>query len=83
MNWPDKARYCVHIFALDQTQQPHEVEQRFTTTLRVPGASYPEFRLRKGLVAHWWEFSAGCWWAKAHDRTFEREDRWADRSVPA
>ena len=73
MNWPDRARYCVHIFECDAVGTPHEVAVLFRPTLAMHNGS----RLRRSGTRRWWTFDAGSWWAKAHDRAFDCQEKWA------
>jgi len=76
MNWPDEAKYCAHLFGWDDRGQAVERYRLFSETLLIQAYGY--VRLRKsGGANHWWYHDAGSWWAKAHDRTFDCEERWA------
>ena len=84
--WPEGAKYCVHIYraATTSSTQPTLIARRFTPTLLVPDAPYPDFRLRKSKVRGWWMFMGswprGWWWAKAHDRAFDCEVQWPEEA---
>lgn len=79
MNWPDKAKYCVHVFEWGDSQVvAEEVAQLFRPTLKLLTGE----RLRKSGAHNWWYFDAGSWWAKAHDRSFDCQERWAGVGLP-
>lgn len=78
MDWPDGAKYCVHVFTLDPAGMPYESAQKFSPRLRVNDSPYQDFTLRKSGAHAWWVIHRGWWWAKAHDRAFDCETQWAD-----